>query len=118
MHAALRNHQFFVKEHVGLFKAARNWDIFDPMTLREVTACREPDLGVFTKSFRFTDYRRLTPFSLDIRTLEGQKLFTMKHGISLILSTVDVLEENERVLGHFSQKFFSVGGKFEVLDAP
>ena len=117
MHAALQNNQFFVKEHVGLFKAANNYDIYDPTSQRKVLECREPDLGAFTKILRFTDYKRMTPFSVEIRTPEGQKVLTVKRGISLILSTVDVMDENDRVVGHFSQKFFSIGGKFEVLDA-
>ena len=117
MHALLQHNQFFVKEHVGLFKAANNYDIFDPVTQGKLLECREPDLGLFTKLFRFTDYKRMTPFSVEIRTPEGQKVLTVKRGISLILSTVDVLDENDRVVGHFSQKLFSIGGKFDVLDA-
>lgn len=116
MHASLQQNQFFVKEHVGIFKAANNYDIFDPSTQQKVLECREPDLGLFTKLLRFTDYKRMTPFSVEIRTPEGHKVLTAKRGISLILSTVDVLDENDRVVGHFSQKFFSIGGKFDVLD--
>ena len=117
MHASLQRNQFFVKEHVGLFKAANNYDIFDLVTQEKLLECREPDLGLFTKLFRFTDYKRMTPFSVEIRAPEGQKVLTVKRGISLILSTVDVLDENDRVVGHFSQKLFSIGGKFDVLDA-
>ena len=29
MHSALNNNLFLVKEHVGLFKAANNFDIYD-----------------------------------------------------------------------------------------
>ncbi|QCB47461.1 phospholipid scramblase-related protein [Hydrogenophaga sp. PAMC20947] len=117
MHASLQNNQFFVKEHVGLFKAANNYDIHDPASQLKVLECREPDLGIFTKIFRFTDYKRMTPFSVEIRTPEGQLVLTVKRGLSLILSTVDVLDENNRVVGHFKQKLFSIGGKFDVLDA-
>jgi uncharacterized protein YxjI len=117
MHASLQRNQFFVKEHVGLFKAANNYDIFDPLSQQKVLECREPNLGFFTKLFRFTEHKRKTPFSVEIRTPEGQKVLTVKRGISLILSTVDVLDENDRVVGHFSQKLFSIGGKFDVLDA-
>jgi hypothetical protein len=38
---------------------------------------REPDLGIFTKIFRFTDYKRMTPFSVEIRTPEGQLVLTV-----------------------------------------
>lgn len=117
MHPTLQHNQFFVKEHVGLFKAANNFDIYDPVSQQVVLECREPNLGLFTKLLRFTDYKRMTPFAVEIRTPSGQKVLTVRRGISLILSTVDVLDENDRVVGHFSQKFFSIGGKFDVLDA-
>jgi uncharacterized protein YxjI len=117
MHTTLQLNQFFVKEHVGLFKAANNYDIYDPASQQKVLECREPDLGIFTKIFRFTDYKRMTPFSVEIHTPAGQKVLTVRRGISLILSTVDVLDEHDRVVGHFSQKLFSIGGKFDVLDA-
>ena len=45
------------------------------------------------------------------------KVLTVKRGISIILSTVDVLDENDNLVGKFKQKFFSIGGKFNVLDA-
>jgi uncharacterized protein YxjI len=30
---------------------------------------------------------------------------------------VEVLDENDKLVGKFKQKFFSIGGKFDVLDA-
>ena len=48
MHASLQQNQFFVKEHVGIFKAANNYDIFDPTSQQKVLECREPNLGIFT----------------------------------------------------------------------
>lgn len=117
MHAALRENLYLVKEHVGLFKAANNFDIFDPTSGRKVLECREPNLGFFTKLLRFTDYKRMTPFDVRITTPEGRKVLTVKRGISLFLSKVEVLDENDRTVGLFKQKFFSIGGAFDVFDA-
>lgn len=117
MHTSLERNQFFVKEHVGIFKAANNFDIFDPGNQQKILECREPNLGFFAKLFRFTDYKRMTPFHVEIRTPEGQKVLSIRRGISIFLSTVDVLDENDRLVGHFKQKLFSIGGKFDVLDA-
>ena len=39
------------------------------------------------------------------------------HGVSFFVSNVEVLDENDSVIGRFKQKFFSIGGKFEVQDA-
>jgi uncharacterized protein YxjI len=58
----------------------------------------------------------MTPFNLEIKTPSGEKVLTVKRGISIILSTVEVYDENDKLVGKFKQKFFSVGGKFNILD--
>jgi uncharacterized protein YxjI len=117
MHSVLNKDLFFVKEQVGMFKASNNYDIFDPATNQKILECREPRLGIFTKIFRFTDYKRMTPFHVEVRTPEGQSVLTVKRGISIFLSKVEVRDERSRVIGSFKQKLFSIGGKFTVLDA-
>lgn len=117
MHTVLSRNIYLVKEHVGMFKAANNYDIYDPDTEAVIMECREDHLGIFTKILRFTDYKRMTPFDIQIRTPEGHQVIRVKRGISLFLSKVQVLDENDRVIGMFKQKFFSFGGAFTVLDA-
>ncbi|MBL0742239.1 phospholipid scramblase-related protein [Chryseolinea lacunae] len=117
MNPVLNREVFFVKEHTGIFKAANNFDIYDPTSNQIILECREENLGFFTKMFRFTDYKRMTPFDIEIKTPAGQKVVSVRRGVSLILSTVEVLDENNVVVGKFKQKFFSIGGKFDVLDA-
>jgi uncharacterized protein YxjI len=117
MHPIVNKNLYFVKEHVGLFKASNSFDIFDGENQQLIMQCREENLGFFTKMFRFTDYKRMTPFDIDIKTASGEKVLTVRRGVSLFLSTVEVLDGNGTVIGLFKQKFFSIGGKFEVLDA-
>ncbi|MBX2915156.1 MAG: RNAase [Cyclobacteriaceae bacterium] len=117
MHPTLNKNLFFVKEHVKVFKAANSFDIFDPDSKQLVLQAREERLGFFTKIFRFTDYKRMTPFEIDIKTPEGKTVLIVKRGVSFFLSTVEVLDERGTLIGKFKQKFFSIGGKFEVLDA-
>lgn len=117
MHPTLRSNLFFVKEQVGMFKAANNFDIFDPGTNAKVLECREPSLGIFTKLLRFTDYKRMTPFHVVVTTPDGGKVLSVKRGISIFLSKVEVFDENDKLVGLFKQKLFSIGGKFDVLDA-
>jgi len=117
MHAILKNDLFFIKEQVGMFKASNNYDIFDPNTRQKMLECREPHLGLITKIFRFTDYKRMTPFHIEVRTPEGQKVLSVKRGFSFLLSKVEVFDENDQRVGLFKQKFLSIGGKFNVLDA-
>ena len=100
-----------------MFKAANNFDIHDPDNDRIVMECREERLGFITKLLRFTDYKRMTPFDVQIRTPDGRQVVRVKRGISFFLSKVQVLDENDQVIGGFKQKLFSIGGAFNVLDA-
>ena len=116
MNSILDRNLFFVKEHVGIFKAANNYDILDPENQEIIMNCREENLGFFAKLFRFTGYKTMTPFNVEIKTPSGDKVITVKRGVSFILSTVEVFDENDVLVGMFKQKLFSIGGKFNVLD--
>lgn len=116
MHKILNQNLFFIKEHVGIFKAANNYDIYNPDTQEMIMTCREENLGFFTKMFRFTDYKRMTPFHIEIKTTAGEPVLSVKRGFTFILSKVDVFDEKNVLVGRFKQKFFSIGGKFDVLD--
>lgn len=116
MNPILNRNLFFIKEHIGIFKAANNFDIFNPENKEMLMTCREENLGIFTKLLRFTDLKRSTPFHISIRTSNGEKVLSIKRGISIILSTVEVFDANDVLVGKFKQKFFSIGGKFEILD--
>ena len=116
MHVALKSNQFLVKEQVGMFKASNSYDIYDPHTNQKIIECREPNLGVFTKIFRFTDYKRMTPFHVEVRTPEGKNILTVKRGFSIFDSKVEVFDENDKPVGIFRRQLFSIGGKFDVLD--
>ena len=116
MHQLLRKNLFFIKEHVGVFKAANNFDILDPESGEVILECREDDLGFITRMLRFTDYKRMTPFDIQIRTREGDQVLRVTRGIALLLSRVSVFDENDDLVGGFKQKFFSIGGAFRVLD--
>ena len=117
MHEVLSRNVYLVKEHVGMFKAANNYDIHDPDTGAVIMECREERLGILTKLLRFTDFKRMTPFDIQVRTPEGRQVVRVKRGISLFLSKVQVLDESDRVIGGFNQQLFSIGGAFTVLDA-
>ncbi|HEY4787087.1 MAG TPA: phospholipid scramblase-related protein [Bacteroidales bacterium] len=116
MNKLLNRNLFFVKEHLGIFKAANNYDIYDPTTNQIIMECRENNLGFFTKLFRFSDYKRMTPFHIEIQTVHGEKILTVTRGVSFFLSKVSVYDEKDNLVGLFKQKFFSIGGKFDVLD--
>jgi uncharacterized protein YxjI len=116
MNSILNQNLFFIKEHVGIFKAANNFDIYNPDSQEIIMNCREENLGFFTKLFRFSDYKRMTPFHIMVKTTDGKPILYVKRGISIFLSTVEVFDEKDQLVGKFQQKFFSIGGKFDVLD--
>jgi uncharacterized protein YxjI len=116
MHPILARNAFFVKEHVGMFKAANNFDVLDPDTQAELMHCREPKLGFITQLARFTDWKRMTPFDVHITTPDGKPILRVQRGFTLFLSKVKVYDENDQLIGMFKQKLFSIGGTFSVLD--
>ncbi len=116
MHELLNRNVLFIKEHVGMFKAANNYDIMDPETDEILINCRE-EIGFITKLLRFTDYKRMTPFNVVLKTPDGEPVLRVSRGISIFLSKVSVCDDTDRPVGGFKQKLFSFGGKFDVLDA-
>jgi uncharacterized protein YxjI len=113
--------QLLVKEHVGLFKAASNYDIYDLSSGEKVLECREPNLGLFTKLLRFTDYRRFTPFDVHVTDVDGSQVVRVTRGVTIFASSVQVHDENDTIIGGFRQKLFSfklstLGGAFAVQD--
>lgn len=114
--AVLAGNTFLVKEHIGLFKAANNFDIYDPATGQIVMECREPNLGFFTKLFRFTEYKRYTPFEIEVRTPGGELVVEVTRGLTFLRSRVEVAGPQGELLGTFRQRLLSIGGRFDVLD--
>ncbi len=108
MHTALRSNLFFVNEHFGIFKAATSLDIFDPKSNMKTLERREPNLRLITKFFRFADYKRMTPFHVEVATRTGQKMLSVNSGISLLWFVVQVMAEIDRIVGTFKQQLFSI----------
>jgi uncharacterized protein YxjI len=117
MEHILGRNAFLVREHVGLFKAANNFDVFDPATGEAIIHCREDNLGMLTKLLRFTDYKRMTPFEVELRTPAGEPLVTVRRGVSVFISTVQVFDASGELLGSFREKLLSIGGAFRVFDS-
>ena len=116
MTGILNKNLFLIKEHVGIFKAANNYDVYDPETGNMIMECREPNLGFFTKMLRFSDYKTMTPFDVQIRTPDDQRIVRIQRGISLLVSKVIITDSDGNAIGYFQQKLFSIGGKFDVYD--
>ena len=116
MHELLSKNLFLVKEHVGMFKAANNYDVYDPETGSVIMECWEPKLGRVTQLLRFTDLKQNTPFDIHLTDTSGRPILRITRGVSILLSRVSVLDADDVEVGGFKQKLFSVGGAFDVLD--
>lgn len=113
MNTALARNVYFVKEHTG---ALSNYDVLDPMTQEMVLTCREENLGGVAKVFRYSPFKRRTPFEVCVKTATGEPVITVKRGTALMFSNVDVLDEKSQRVGGFQEKF-GMSASFEVVDA-
>ena len=118
MDPILEKNLYLFKEHLGLIKAHNNYDIFDPESKEMILHCREKNLNFFYKIVRifFKDYKRMTPFEIEIKGLTGKKILKVKKGVSLFLSKIRVYDENDNIVGIFKQRFFPFGNNFDMLD--
>ncbi len=112
----LNKNVFLIKEHFGLLKASNNYDVYDPESGNIIMECREPNLFWLTKILRFTDFKRMTPFDVQVKTPDENRIVRVMRGISLLISKVEVRNADNELVGYFSQKLFSIGGRFDVFD--
>ena len=113
---------FLVKEYVGLFKAAYNFDIYDPSTGEVIMECREPKLGLFTKLLRFTRFKTNTPFDIQIETPDGQSIVRIHRGFFIRFpfkwfgSKIIISDNNNNPIGGFRQKRWTIVDAFDIVD--
>ena len=117
MSKLLNNNFFLIKEHIGLLKAANNYDIYNPETSEMVMICREMQLGVLTKIFRFTKYKIMTPFHVEVMSTREEPIFSVKRGVSIFgFSPVTVFDQNGLEIGQLQRKFRLGGAKIDITD--
>ena len=117
MDLILEKNLYLFKEHLGLIKAHNNYDIFDPESKEMILHCREKNLNIFYKIVRIflKDYKRMTPFEIEIKGLTGKKILKVKKGVSFILSKIQVYDENDNIVGFFKKKSI-IGSSFDMFD--
>jgi hypothetical protein len=117
MNQVLNRELFLVKEQVGAIRAANHYDVYDPDSGELILQCREPRLGMWTRLLRFTDYKRFTPFNVEVRTPSGELVVGVKRGVAVFKSSVFVYNGSDETIGMFAQKLLSLGGAFKVQDS-
>jgi uncharacterized protein YxjI len=118
MHSLLQHNHYFVKEHTGIFKAANSYDIYTLDTNEHIINCREPQLGFFTKLFRFTEYKALTPFHIQITDAKTeQSILSVKRDFTIFRSVVSIFDEHSSQVGTLRKVFNLLKPSFEILDS-
>jgi len=112
--------QYFVKEHVGLFKLSNAYDIIDPETGNKIGIAKEKISG-WIHLLRFLVNKQLLPTRVDIIENpndkgEGKTIVSIKRGLTLFRSKVKVLIDGDKEIGYFKSKIFSFGGGFWLYD--
>ena len=116
MDSILEKNLYLFKEHVGFLKAHNNYDIYDPKSKEMILHCREKNLNAFYKIVRlFRNYKRMTPFEIEIKGLDGKKILKVKKGFSFFLSKIQVFDENDNLVGIFKQRL-SFNTNFDMFD--
>ncbi|MFM7005926.1 MAG: LURP-one-related family protein [Flavobacteriales bacterium] len=117
MNHPLQKNLFLIKEHIGLFKAANNFDIYNPESAEHIFNCREENLGGFTKFFRFTKYKIMTPIAVEIKTVAGEPILSIKRGFSFFgFKPLLVYDEKGALVGTLNRRIRIAGAKIEIND--
>lgn len=114
MHPLFSRNLFFVNEHKG---SASNYDIVDPKNNSTLLACREEGLGVMKRAMRCSPLKRMTSFAVAAKTNDGHKAFTVQRGPAFFRSEVAVLDEDEKPIGAYRERWTLMGCVFDVVDA-
>ncbi|WP_040593391.1 phospholipid scramblase-related protein [Schlesneria paludicola] len=108
---------FLVKERAELMRLTDRYDIFDPETGEPIGFAEEKISG-FAKLLRLVISKQLIPTTIVVQEDEASEpVITIKRGLTLLRSKVDVIDKNQTPVGFFKSKLFSLGGGFTVHNA-
>ena len=110
----LERKSFLVREQVGLMKLTDRYDIFDPETGEQIGFAKEQISGLIML-LRLITNKNLLPTTVVIKEDEASEpLVTITRGFSFLRKKVQVIDQNQTVVGFFRSKLFSFGGGFTV----
>lgn len=109
------NDTIIVDEKVAFIKFENQYQLYDKNG-SEIGFVQE-NIPTWSKIARFLINKSMLPFELDIQDQNGNVLAKIKRGFTLWLSTVEILDTDNRLLGTFKGKFKLMGSKFIIKDA-
>jgi uncharacterized protein YxjI len=117
MSALLDRSTLFVREHVGMFKAANAYDLLDPRTTEVVGRVQERVGGAFRRLLKFTSWKTKMSFHIEFHDLTAGDavVLVVSRPFTWFRSVVTVADGAGRILGTFRQKLLAWGPKMFVL---
>ncbi len=108
----------FVREHVGMFKAANAYDLLDPANGQVVGRAQQSVRGFFGKVLRFTAWKTKLSFTILFHdaSADDAVVLTVHRPFTWIRSVVAVTDETGKPVGSFRQKLLAIGPKMWILD--
>jgi uncharacterized protein YxjI len=108
----------FVREHVGMFKAANAYDLLDPESKQVVGLAQEKVSGFFRKMLKFTKWKSKLSFRIDFHDASAGDaiVLTVHRPFTWFRSVVTVSDAAGATVGTFRQKLLTIGPKMWILD--
>ncbi len=117
----LNRKTYFIRERVGFLKFSDTYDILDPVSGEALGIAREKP-GAFILILRLLINKSMLPTRVNVYAGTNPEdhsklIFSIRRGITLFRSRVDICDPSGKVIGWFQSKVFSLGGAFRVFDA-
>ena len=112
----LQRQTYLVKERVAMMKLTDRYDIFDPESGVQIGFAQE-EIGTFAKVLRvlLSKYKSMFPTMVVVKEdEESEPVITIKRRFAVLRSQVDVIDQNQKEVGFFRSKLFTLGGGFTV----
>lgn len=108
--------RFLIKEQVAFLKTTDTYDIFDPDTQEQIGVAKE-DPGQLVAMLRWIISKKLMSTKVIVTDTETDEVvFTIRKPVTFWREIVEVFDANEKRVGYFKSKLFTLGGGFLVFD--
>lgn len=112
----LEKNTFVVKEHVKFISNSNTYDILDAESGQQLGVAQEK-IGIMKQLLRFVLPKQLMSTVVEVREKpDDQLVFSIRRGMYIFRSRVEVLDANGAVVGYYVSKFFTIGGGFHIYD--
>jgi uncharacterized protein YxjI len=117
MHALLDQNAFLVEEEATPLEPEFGFIVRAPDSGAVLWTGRDRPASRLTRIFRYSEYKRITPFDLQMRDAAGNLVVRLARGVPVFASRVRVYDAEQALIGCLRQRPLSLRGHFDVLDA-